>query len=171
MHFRATSRLLLVLPVLTFAAVRASAQIATDLSDEDRAFVAKVSQGGMYEVALAQYAETHALAQDVKDQANTEAHDHALVGDKLRAIALGAGMSFPAELNAEFSARLEKLKATPPDQFDAAYLEDMKKIHKIDGAAFAKEAKHGTNPDLKAFAAETHRIVERHLGELGVSPN
>ena len=27
-------------------------------------------------------------------------------------------------------------------------------------------AKGGTNPDLKAFAAETHAIVERHLGEL-----
>jgi hypothetical protein len=35
-----------------------------------------------------------------------------------------------------------------------------------DGAAFA--AITSTNPDLKAFAAETHRIVQRHLGELGV---
>ena len=43
----------------------------------------------------------------------------------------------------------------------------MKKIHDADGAAFAKEAKGGTNTDLKAFAAETYRIVQRHLGELG----
>jgi hypothetical protein len=32
----------------------------------------------------------------------------------------------------------------------------MKKIHADDGAAFAKEATSGTNPDLKAFAAETY---------------
>jgi hypothetical protein len=42
-----------------------------------------------------------------------------------------------------------------------------KKIHAADGAAFAKEATSGANPDLKAFAAETYRIVQRHLGELG----
>jgi putative membrane protein len=59
----------------------------------------------------------------------------------------------------------------PSDKFDAAYLKDMKLIHDADGAAFAKEAIAGTNPDLKAFAAETHRIVQRHLGELGAKVN
>ena len=42
----------------------------------------------------------------------------------------------------------------------------MEAIHAKDGAAFAKEAKSGTNPNLRAFATETHRIVERHIGEL-----
>ena len=58
------------------------------------------------------------------------------------------------------------MSALSVEKFDEAYVEDMKKIHDADGAAFAKEAKEGTNEDLKAFAAETHRIVERHLGEL-----
>ena len=42
----------------------------------------------------------------------------------------------------------------------------MKDIHAKDGAAFAKESTSGTDPQLRAFAAETHRIVERHIGEL-----
>ncbi len=42
----------------------------------------------------------------------------------------------------------------------------METIHAKDGAAFAQEAKSSTNPKLRAFAAETHRIVERHIGEL-----
>ena len=42
----------------------------------------------------------------------------------------------------------------------------MEEIHAKDGAAFAKEAASGSNPKLKAFAAETHRIVVRHIGEL-----
>jgi hypothetical protein len=50
-------------------------------------------------------------------------------------------------------------------------MEDMKKIHAADGAAFAKEAASGTNPDLKEFAKETYRIVQRHLGELGAKVN
>ncbi len=167
MKTRTATLLVSALPLLALLSATGFAQ--AQVSDDDKAFVAKVSQGGMYEVELARYAEMHAVAQDVKDQANTEAHDHGLVGDKLRAVALSAGLSLPAELNAEFRSRLDGLKALPADQFDAAYIEDMKKIHKADGAAFAKEAKHGTNPDLMAFAAETHRIVERHLGELGAN--
>jgi len=46
------------------------------LSKGDQAFVAKVSQGGMFEVAASKVAEDKAQAQDVKDQANTEVHDH-----------------------------------------------------------------------------------------------
>jgi putative membrane protein len=144
-----------------------AAKAADSFSDADKAFVAKVSQGGMYEVELGKLAETKALAQDIKDQGNTEAHDHALVGDKLKFIVEANGMEFPKQLNAEFQARLNKISALPANEFDAAYIQDMKKIHAADGAAFAKETTSGTNPDLKAFAAETYRIVQRHLGELG----
>jgi len=42
----------------------------------------------------------------------------------------------------------------------------MIKIHNDDGAAFAEESSGGSNPALKSFAAETHKIVQRHLGEL-----
>ena len=147
----------------------ATAHAADGFSDVDKAFVAKVSQGGMYEVALGTYAETAGQTQDIRDSGNTESHDHQLVGAKLKSIVEANGMTFPSDLNAEFQARLEKLKGLPPGEFDAAYLADMKKIHDADGAAFAKESKHGSNADLKAFAAETYKIVQRHLGEINAS--
>ena len=147
-------------------ALTGGAHAAATMSDADKTFVAKVSQGGMYEVALGKVAEDKGMAQDIKDQGNTEAHDHDLVGAKLKGIVTGAGLPFPDKLNDEFQARLEKMKALSGEAFDKAYVADMIKIHDADGAAFAKEAKGGTNPDLKAFAAETHAIVERHLGEL-----
>jgi putative membrane protein len=143
------------------------ARAGDSFSDQDKAFFAKVSQGGMYEVELGKLAQDKAVAQDVKDSGNTEMHDHMQVGDKLKAIVEANGMQFPSSLNAEFQARLDKMSALPADHFDAAYLDDMKKIHVADGAAFKKEATEGSNPDLKAFAGETYRIVQRHLGELG----
>ena len=158
------------LAALTLFSVQVNAA-ENSLSDVDKAFFAKVSQGGMYEVALGTLAETKGSTQDIRDSGNTESHDHTLVGDKLKSIIEANGLEFPTALNAEFQARLEKLKALPSDKFDAAYLKDMKLIHDADGAAFAKEAVAGTNPDLKAFAAETHRIVQRHLGELGAKAN
>jgi putative membrane protein len=144
-----------------------AAQAADSFSDADKAFVAKVSQGGMYEVELGKLAETKGVTQDIKDQGSTEAHDHALVGDKLKSIIEANGIEFPKQLDPEFQGRLDKINALPANEFDAAYIDDMKKIHAADGAAFAKEAASGTNPDLKEFAKETYRIVQRHLGELG----
>jgi putative membrane protein len=157
---------LICLVVVATISLLAVARGADTFSAADKAFVAKVSQGGMYEVKLGELAQTKGVAQDIKDSGNTEMHDHQLVGDKLKSIMEANGMDFPTALNAEMQARLDKMNALPSDQFDAAYVADMKKIHDGDGAAFAKEAKGGSNPDLKAFAAETYKIVQRHLGEL-----
>ena len=144
--------------------VAAPAWAAT--SAADRAFVAKVSQGGMFEVQAGQAAADQGLLQDIKDQGTTEAHDHALVGQALKKAASSAGITFPDTLNASFQKELDDLKAKSGGDFDALYLSDMETIHAKDGAAFATEAESGTNAALKAFAAETHRIVLRHIGEL-----
>jgi putative membrane protein len=152
---------------LVSLAATVAVRAADPVSDADKAFVAKVSQGGMYEVELGKLAETMGATQGVKDQGNTEDHDHTLVGDKLKSIAQANGIALPSDLNADFKGRLDKIRALSGDKFDAAYIADMKKVHAGDGAAFAKEAKSGSNPALKAFAAETHSIVEQHIGELG----
>ena len=143
----------------------AGAQAAT-ANAADRAFVAKVRQGGMFEVQLGQLAAQQGSMQDIKAQGNTEAHDHQLVGDKLKSIASDAGLSFQDTLNAAFQGQLDKIKALQGSAFDAAYLRAMEDVHAKDGAAFAKEAAQGSDPKLKVFAAETHRIVLRHIGEL-----
>ena len=153
------------------AGVFATAAAAADaVSAADRTFIAMVSQGGMFEVQAGQLAAAQGNAQDIKDQGATEAHDHQLVGDKLKSIAVDAGIQFPVVLNPQFQKELDDLKALSGAAFDTAYLRDMVAIHDKDGAAFAAEAKSGTDPKLRAFATETHRIVIRHLGELQVKP-
>ena len=154
--------------LMAFAATAAAnmAVAAPQASNQDNTFVAKVSQGGMYEVELGKVAERQGLAQDIKDQGHTEAHDHDLVGKALKDAAGNAGIEFATELNAEFKARLAKISGLSGAQFDKAYIEDMKKIHAADGAAFLKEAKEGSNPALRSFAVSTFDIVQRHIGEL-----
>jgi len=163
-------RLSALLIAVATAAVALAAHAAEVASATDQAFVAMVSQGGMFEVKAGQLAAEQGSTQDIKDQGTTEAHDHQLVGDKLSAIAKGAGIPIADSLNAEFQKKLDDLKALSGSDFDKAYLSAMVDIHHKDGAAFAKEAESGTNPELRAFAAETHRIVVRHLGELQAKP-
>ena len=146
------------------------AEAADTASAVDKAFVGMVSQGGMFEVKAGQLAADQGSAQDIKDQGATEAHDHQLVGDKLKSIASADQIDIADTLNAKFQKQLDDLKALSGPAFDAAYLRQMLAVHDADGAAFAKEAKSGTDPKLRAFATETHRIVVRHIGELRARP-
>lgn len=152
--------------VSTLACSVAAVQANDTVSTADRSFIAMVSQGGMFEVQAGQLAADQGSTQDIKDQGTTEAHDHQWVGDKLKSIASDAGVTFPDTLNPKFQKEFDDLKALSGKAFDAAYLRDMEDIHAKDGAAFAKETASGLDPKLKAFAAETHRIVLRHIGEL-----
>jgi putative membrane protein len=139
-------------------------------SAADKAFVAKVSQGGMYEVEASKLAEDKAYAQDVKDLASMEYHDHKLVGAKLINITTSLGIHVDSSLNPQFQKRLDTLKGLSGAAFDQAYLSEMIKVHDIDGGLFAQEAKAGGSSALKAFAAETVKIVDRHIGALHPKP-
>ena len=141
-----------------------------DLSAADRAFVAKVSQGGMYEVEASKVASQVAGRQDIVDIGFTEVHDHQLVGAKLKSIAASVDIELEPALNAAFQKRLDRLRGLSGKAFDNAYIKEMDAIHAADGAAFAAEARSGHNPALRAFAAETVLIVKRHLGSLHALP-
>ena len=156
--------------LLSFLVAAAPAAVADAVSAADRAFVAMVSQGGMFEVKAGQLAAEHGSTQDIKDQGETEAHDHALVGAKLKSIATADGLAFAGTLTAKFQNQLDGLAALTGPAFDTAYLRQMEAVHDADGAAFAKEAVAGGDPKLRAFAEETHRIVVRHIGELRARP-
>jgi putative membrane protein len=143
----------------------ARAFVAGEASDADKAFVGKVSQGGMYEVEASKVAAMRATAPNVKDQALTEVHDHEGVNLRLKAIAAKTGVPVSTALNAEFQARLAKLKAAPAADFDQAYITDMQQIHDKDEKLFAQEAQEGSDA-YKDFAHQTDLIVKRHIGAL-----
>jgi putative membrane protein len=83
----------------------------------------------MYEVEASKIAEQNATAQDVKDLAVMDIHDHDLVNRELRKIAASEGIDLPLQLNAAFQQRLAQLKSNSGTAFDAAYINDMAHIH------------------------------------------
>ena len=134
-------------------------------SPADQAFVAKVSQGGLYEVEAGKVAALHGTVPVVKNFGVLESHDHEGVNSRLKHIAAMTGVSIAPGLNAEFSARLAKLKAVPAAQFDAFYVDDMKQIHNNDEGLFKQEAGEGSAP-YQDFAHQTAVLVNAHLGWL-----
>ena len=138
---------------------------AEPASQADRAFVAKVSQGGLYEVEAGRVAAAEGTTPVVKDFGILESHDHEGVNAELKHIAAMTGVTITPGLNPEFSQRLAKLKAVPHAQFDAYYIADMKQIHNNDEGLFMKESEDGSAP-YKPFAHQTAVLVKAHLGWL-----
>ena len=132
----------------------------------DKAFVAKVSQGGMFEVQAGRLADQKGSTQDIRDFGAMEVHDHTGVGDKLKVASSHSGISFSSQLNPEFTGKLGHLQSLSGPAFDAAYMDEMSTLYAADGAAFAEEAKEGGSAEFRAFGAETHRIVQRHIGAI-----
>jgi putative membrane protein len=160
----------ILLPLAIVASLGATAASAATATPTDRAFVAKVSQGGMFEVAAGKLAETRGSTQDVRDFATSEVHDHMLVGSKLKAISTSEGVAIAGTPNAEFASKLAHLAGLSGVAFDADYMTQMAALHDADGAAFAKESTDGGSPAYRAFGAETHRIVQRHIGAIHGAP-
>ena len=155
-----------VLAATTMALVVLSASAASTASEADKAFVGKVSQGGLYEVEAGKVAATRGGSPVIRDFGVLEAHDHEGVNSRLKAIAGPTGVTIQPGLNPEFSARLAKLKAVPAAQFDAYYIDDMKQIHTKDEGLFVQEAGEGSDA-YKPFAHQTAVLVKAHLGWLG----
>ena len=156
--------------VTALSVVVSGAALAATATQADRAFVAKVAQGGMFEVAAGKLAETRGSTQDVRDLGVTEVHDHTLVGDKLKAISASEGVAVASSPNAAFAGKLSHLASLSGTSFDKAYLTEMATLHDGDGAAFAKEAQNGGSAAFRAFGTETHRIVQRHIGAIHGAP-
>jgi putative membrane protein len=156
----------MILATAAMGLVCGSVMLAAEpASQADRDFVAKVSQGGLYEVEAGRVAAMKGTMPVIKDFGTLEAHDHEGVNAELKHAAELTGVSITPGLNAEFSARLAKLKAVPAGQFDSYYVNDMKQIHNNDEGLFVKEANEGTAA-YKPFAHRTAVLVKAHLGWL-----
>ena len=68
-------------------AFQAMLHAAEQASEADKAFVAKVSQGGLYEVEAGKVAAMHGTTPAIKDFGVLESHDHEGVNSRLKHIA------------------------------------------------------------------------------------
>jgi putative membrane protein len=136
---------------------------AESASQADRAFFAKVTQGGLYEVEAGKIAAMRGTAPAVENIGVLDAHDHEGVNSELKHIAAMTNVPIASGLNEGLSQRLAKLQALPASQFDALYIGDMKQIQDKDEGRFLKEADEGAEPYQKV-SLHTAVLVEAHLG-------
>lgn len=121
------------------------------LSSADKSFIKEAAKGGMMEVAMGRVAEKHATSADVKKFGARMVTDHGKANTELKSIASEEAVDLPAEK--------EGGKWTS----DKEYMAMMVKDHEKDVAAFEKEAKESSDPELKSFADKTAGVIREHL--------
>lgn len=139
-----------------------SAHKAGALSAADRKFVMAAAQGGIAEVKLGELAVKQGSSEQVKQFGQKMVDDHGKANDDLKSVAASKSLTLPTEPNSAQKATMARLMKLHGAAFDSAYIKTMKMDHKMDVAAFKKEASTGKDPEIKAFAARTLPVVEEH---------
>ncbi|HEX4234990.1 MAG TPA: DUF4142 domain-containing protein [Caldimonas sp.] len=130
-------------------------------ADED--FVQKAAAGGVAEVAAGQMAGQKGASESVKSFGARMVEDHGKANDELKSIATSKKMGMPAAPDASQQKAAAALEAKSGADFDRAFKQQMIADHKSAIALFQKEAKSGSDPDLKSFAGKTLPTLQEHL--------
>jgi len=129
---------------------------------DDRAFVMEAGPGGLTEVELGRLAAQKGQSADVKRFGQRMVSDHSKANAELKKLAATKGITLPAEMNAEQKAERDKLAKLSGPEFDREYMALMVEDHDKDVAAFQEEAKDGSDPEIKSFAAKTLPTLQEH---------
>jgi putative membrane protein len=136
---------------------------AKSLSNDDRGFIAKAAEGDMAEIAEGRIAQQNGQSPKVKDFGGRMVHDHTSINDNLQRIASNKGVSLPDKLDSSGEKGIDKLQGLSGTKFDKAYSKQQVSDHKKAIKAFEKEAKSGSDSDLKTFARDTVPTLKEHL--------
>jgi putative membrane protein len=140
----------------------ASAQQA--LSEQDREFAMRASQSGMAEVEASQLAVSKANSEEVRAFAQRMVRDHTATNEELMRILRGKNLSVPTQPDAEHRAQVDAMRAMDAEAFERAYMQDMGvRAHQDAVSLYERQAREGSDPDLRAFASRTLLALREHL--------
>src|SRR5689334_3273382 len=132
------------------------------LNSHDRDFIMDAAMGGMMEVELGRVAAQQGTSDAVKQFGQRMVDDHSKANEELMTLAASKGITLPTTLDDKHREQVTKLSAMTGAEFDRAYSKGMLSDHNKDVSEFEKESTKGTDPDLKAFAANTLPTLQQH---------
>jgi putative membrane protein len=136
---------------------------AQGLSERDIKFAKAAAEGGMMEVQLGETSQRNAYTQEVKTCGRRMVEDHSKGNDELKELAAKKKITLPAAIDEKKKKKCDELYKLTGKTFDKAYAKLMIKDHKADIEEFKTEAKKGSDPDLKAWAADKVPTLQSHL--------
>lgn len=130
---------------------------------DDKKFVRDAAIGGLIEVELGKLAVDKGSSDAVKQYGQRVVETQTKTNEQLKDVAAKAGYSIQESLDAKHHARVDKLAKLSGAEFDKAYIKDQVKENETGARAFEEESQGGTNPTVKAFAANTLPTLQAQL--------
>lgn len=130
---------------------------------DDKKFAKDAALTAMSNVELGKLAAQKAASPDVKQFGQKVAEEQSKTTGQLKDVATKENLSIPGELDAKHQSRIDKLSKLSGQQFDKAYLKDQLKNEQSQLRDFSDEAKGGTDPAVKAFAAGTLPALQQQV--------
>lgn len=125
-------------------------------------FLTDVIEGGNTEVALGKLAQTQSKNPDIRKFGQMLVTDHSKANQDATALAKKKNINVPTGLGSHQST-YDKLKSLKGDEFDEEFVENMVDDHEKDVGTFQKESQNSSDADVKAFAAKTLPVLQKHL--------
>jgi putative membrane protein len=129
------------------------------------AFLAMAAEADMTLAHIGRMAEDRSANTKLKTFAETLVQDHTGDYQSLSILAGKMGDSIPKAINKANTREILGLGHYHGRSFDHAFLLRESAVHQKLAAAFRREAEHGSNPDIKAYATKALPTIERHLHE------
>jgi putative membrane protein len=136
---------------------------AASMSNADKQFLVTVAETDMTDAHKGQMAESRAARDDVKDLGKTLSTDCTHSYEELTELAAKAGVAIPKGINVAKIHSVEQLGHVKGARFDTLYTKDQITAQRKTVAIFKREAAHGRDADLKAWASKMLPVVEKHL--------
>lgn len=136
---------------------------AADAKVQDQGFMKKAAEGGMAEVAAGKLAAGKTQNAEVKAFAEMMIKDHTKANMELAALAKKHNVGLPMGPDMAHQAAAKAMGMLTGAAFDKAYVASQVKDHEQTVALFEAEAKSGTVPEAKAWAAKTLPALKMHL--------
>lgn len=135
---------------------------AGSLSQSDKSFMMTAARIDMTEAHKGQMAENQASRTDVKDFARTLVQDHTQAYENLSALAAKENVSIPRGIH-ESAPGIAPLMHLKGDRFDRQFAREEVAADQQAVAVFKREAQHGHDDEVKAFAATALPALENDL--------
>lgn len=129
---------------------------------DPQAFVNAAAASDMFEIESGKLAQSKGKSAEVKDFGAMMVRDHTKSTADLKVAATTADVTPAPEMTAKQQSDLTALQGAG-DNFDTLYKQQQLAAHEQALALLQGQASNGTAASLKAFAAKTAPVVQKHL--------
>ncbi|HYC88722.1 MAG TPA: DUF4142 domain-containing protein [Thermoanaerobaculia bacterium] len=132
------------------------------LPSQDRDFLEHATEGSNAEIEIGKLARARGVRPEVRAYGERMIADHTAINQRLAAIAKKHRIILPTSLG-DHQLSYDRLVDLHRDRFDKEFLQIMVEDHDQAAELFRRQAAGGADPELKAFAAQTHPLIVAHL--------